>query len=126
MHRILPVLTAALVALPLLSGTPAQAATGAQRLSADSPFADCAPGALDPAAADGAIEPQLAVDPHDPRRLAVGWLQDRQRGVVLAVSGDRGRSWTRTVVPGLTRCSGGTYDYVDGPAVTSPGAGRCW
>ncbi|MEV6996222.1 sialidase family protein [Streptomyces sp. NPDC093982] len=123
MHRILPVLTAALVALPVLSGTQAQAATGAQRLSADSPFADCAPGALDPGTADGAIEPQLAVDPHDPSRLAAAWPQDRQRGVVLAVSDDRGRSWTRTVVPGLTRCSGGTYDYVDGPAVTFTGDG---
>ncbi|WP_328420651.1 hypothetical protein [Streptomyces sp. NBC_00443] len=46
--------------------------------------------------------------------------------MVLAVIDDRGRSWTRTVVPGLTRCSGGTDDYVDGPAVTFAGTGRCW
>ncbi|WP_369274914.1 hypothetical protein AB5J55_37660 [Streptomyces sp. R11] len=69
------------------------------------------------------IAPQLAAGPHDPRRLAAAWPQDRQRGVVLAVSDDGGRSWTRTVVPGLTRCSGGTYDYVDGPAVTFTGGG---
>ncbi|MGC9542474.1 sialidase family protein [Streptomyces sp. UG1] len=128
MRRILrscPTVLAA-VAFPLLALTsPASAARTPQpqRLSGADPFTDCAPGAVDGKMADGAIEPQLAADPHDTRRLAALWPQDRQRGVVLAVSGDGGRTWNRTVVPHLTRCSGGSYDYVDGPAVTFTGDG---
>jgi hypothetical protein len=38
--------------------------------------------------------------------------------VVLALSQDGGSTWKRSVVPGLTRCSGGTFDYADDPSVT--------
>ncbi|MEV1081268.1 sialidase family protein [Streptomyces sp. NPDC050211] len=118
------VLAAAAFPLLTLTGTTSAAPTPEpQRLSGGNPFTDCAPGAVDGKMADGAIEPQLAVDPHDAGRLAAVWPQDRQRGVVLAVSGDGGRTWSRTVVPNLTRCSGGTYDYVDSPAVTFTGDG---
>jgi hypothetical protein len=41
------------------------------------------------------------------------WPQDRFRGIVAGVSADRGRTWRRVVVPGLTRCTGGTFDYAD-------------
>ncbi|MDQ0954861.1 hypothetical protein QFZ24_008784 [Streptomyces phaeochromogenes] len=121
--RFLTVLTAVLLPALALSGTVAGATPDGHghkpvRLSGASPFAGCAPGALDGKMADGAIEPQLAADPGDPRRIAAVWPQDRQRGVVLAVTRDGGTSWKRTVVPHLTRCSGGRYDYVDEPAVT--------
>ncbi len=122
-RRSLAVLTAVLLPALALSGTSARASADGRgpepvRLSGASPFAGCAPGALDGKMADGAIEPQLAADPADPRRIAAVWPQDRQRGLVLAVTRDGGKSWNRTVVPRLTRCSGGTYDYVDEPAVT--------
>lgn len=96
---------------------------GVTRLSGPSPFTDCVPGAVDGQMADGAIEPGLATDPADPRRIAAVWPQDRQRGLIAAVTEDGGRTWNRTVVPGLTRCSGGHFDYIDEPAVTFTGDG---
>ncbi|MFV2178259.1 sialidase family protein [Actinomadura sp. LOL_016] len=113
-------LTALLVPLLALSGTAAAAVPGhgPGRLSGPSPFAECAPGAIDGKMSAGAIEPTLAADPSNSRRLAAVWPQDRQRGVVVAVTEDGGRHWKRSVVPGLTRCSGGRYDYVDDPMVT--------
>ncbi|WP_405953952.1 hypothetical protein [Streptomyces phaeochromogenes] len=107
--RSLTVLTAVLLPALALSGTAAGATPDGRghghkpvRLSGASPFAGCAPGALDGKMADGAIEPQLAADPGNPRRIAAVWPQDRQRGVVLAVTRDGGTSWKRTVVPHLT------------------------
>ncbi|WP_405573659.1 glycoside hydrolase [Streptomyces sp. NBC_01167] len=97
--------------------------SGPVRLSGPSPFAGCAPGAADGLMAEGAIEPGLASDPSRPGRMAAVWPQDRQRGLVVAVTKDGGRTWKRSVVPGLTRCSGGHFDYVDEPAVTFTGDG---
>jgi hypothetical protein len=87
-------------------------------LSGSSPFADCAPGAIDDRKAGGAVEPRLAADPSRPQRMVAVWPQDRQRGVVVAITDDGGASWRRSVVPGPTRCSGGRYDYVDDPTAT--------
>ncbi|MBE1537670.1 sialidase family protein [Actinomadura algeriensis] len=114
------VLTALLVPALALSGTAAAAVRGhgPERLSGPSPFAGCAAGAIDEKMAAGAVEPALAADPANPRRLAAVWPQDHHRGAVVAVSRDAGRHWTRSVVPGLTRCSGGRFDHVDDPAVT--------
>ncbi|MQY10017.1 hypothetical protein SRB5_01210 [Streptomyces sp. RB5] len=116
----------AAVTFPLLVLPPEASATHTphpRQLSGPTPFPHCAPAAGDDTMAAGAIEPHLAADPDNPRRLAAVWPQDRQRGAVLAVSDNGGRTWTRTVVPRLTRCSGGAYDYVDGPAVTFTGDG---
>jgi hypothetical protein len=66
------------------------------------------------------VEPWIAIDPLDPRHLVAAWQQDRRvagsaRGHVLGVSFDAGATWESVVVPGLTRCSGGTYDYTTDP-----------
>lgn len=74
---------------------------------------------------DAANEPSLAVDPNDPRRIAVGWRQFdtiassfRQAG--CAYSRDAGRTWTRVgpLEPGVFRSdpvlrssSNGTFFY---------------
>lgn len=121
MHRSVAVLAVTIVALVTGSGSSALAGsdrTWPKQLSGGSPFADCAPGAIDDRKADGAIEPQLAADPSRPQRMVAVWPQDRQRGVVIAVTDNGGASWRRSVVPGLTRCSGGRYDYVDDPTAT--------
>lgn len=121
MHRSVAVLAVTIVALVTGSGSSALAVsdrTWPKQLSGGSPFADCAPGAIDDRKADGAIEPQLAADPSRPQRMVAVWPQDRQRGVVIAVTDNGGASWRRSVVPGLTRCSGGRYDYVDDPTAT--------
>ena len=42
-------------------------------------------------------------------------------GVVAGVSVDRGRTWRRVVVPGLTRCTGGV-----GPPAWAPNPHACF
>jgi hypothetical protein len=69
---------------------------------------------------DTAIEPWVAVDPSDPSRLLVGHQQDRwsdggSRGLVGVVSKDAGRTWTDTIPPGVTKCTGGNYVRASDP-----------
>jgi hypothetical protein len=122
-------LAAALIAaaLTLVGATGALAspvAVGpATPLSGASPFpADCG-GPGDPAVGSE-VEPHLAVDPSDPRRLLAGWQQDRHtvyggaRGNAGAVSRDGGRSFSALVYPGLTRCGGGPRDRSSDPWVS--------
>jgi hypothetical protein len=77
-------------------------------VSADSPFAACASG---PAFGNAEVEPSLAADPRDPRRLVAVWQQDRYRqgggarGAVVALSMDGGATWRQTVLP-VTACAG--------------------
>lgn len=67
---------------------------------------------------DSGIAPSVAVDPADPRRIAVAYLQDFPQAIVVASSGDGGGTWSRTIVPGLSRCTGGDEEGVQDPAVT--------
>lgn len=50
----------------------------------------------------------LAVDPSDPERLVAVWTQDDGVGTLAATSTDSGASWQRSVVPGITSCTGGS------------------
>ena len=60
-------------------------------------------------------ESSIAVDPTDPRRMAVAWLQDDALGVTVASTHNGGHHWDRTIVPGLTACTGGTWPRVFHP-----------
>jgi len=87
-------------------------------VSGPSPFASCTADAYlaDTINADSEVEPSLAVDPLDRGHLAAAWQQDRvvdgsARGHVVGVSFDAGATWQPVVVPGLTPCSGGSFDY---------------
>jgi hypothetical protein len=77
-------------------------------VSAASPFAACASRA---AFENAEVEPSLAADPSDPRRLVAVWQQDRYRegggarGAVVAVSKDGGKSWSQSALP-VTACAG--------------------
>ncbi|GAA2436926.1 sialidase family protein [Actinomadura vinacea] len=82
-------------------------------MSGRSPFADCPKGTLDDRLPPGAVEPFVVADPVRPGLAAVAWPQDRFRGLVVGVSRDSGRNWSRVVVPGVSRCTGGRFDYVD-------------
>jgi hypothetical protein len=58
------------------------------------------------------VEPHLAAHPSDPNLLVGVWQQDRwsngsARALVAATSLDRGRNWTRALLP-FSRCGGGT------------------
>ena len=53
-------------------------------------------------------EPQVAVDPTNPRHLAGAWIQDYKRGIVAGVSFNGGNTWQDVVIPGTSISSGGT------------------
>jgi Neuraminidase (sialidase) len=66
-------------------------------------------------------EPSLAVDPTDARRLVAAWLDNRSAdlvGIVVAISNDGGKTWSRSALPSLLECSGGRYLHAADPWVT--------
>ena len=46
------------------------------------------------------------------------WNDGGARGLVASVSHDGGATWTRVVVPKVTKCSGGAYDRASDPWVS--------
>jgi hypothetical protein len=59
------------------------------------------------------VEPSLAVDPRDPRRLVVAWIDESSN--VTASSSDSGRRWRSDLVPGISRCTGGAFEAASDP-----------
>jgi hypothetical protein len=124
----------------LTATAPAFAGTGhfkVKRLgpiSGPSPFAASGcPGALgDAAKIDGlVIEPAIAVNPANRRNIVATWKQDvspefNARDDLVASSLDGGRTWRRTAIPGLTRCTGGTSDTASDPWVSFGGDGTAY
>src|SRR3954468_6473884 len=101
--------------------------------SGPSPFAAGCPGAFhDEAKVTGlVIEPAIAVNPRNPRNIVATWKQDisgpfNARDDLVASSVDGGRTWRRTTIPGLTRCSGGTSDTASDPWVSAGGDGTLY
>jgi len=101
--------------------------------SGPSPFAHGCPGALgDETKVTGLeIEPAIAVNPTNPRNIVATWKQDisgafNARDDLVASSFDGGRTWHRTTIPGLTRCSGGTADTASDPWVSFAGDGTAY
>ncbi len=87
--------------------------------AAGSPFpGNC--GVTGAYAKDTEVEPSLAVNPLDRKNIAIAWIQDRfdgpgGLGIVVVATKDGGRAWKRVVVPGLSKCSGGTHSRVSDP-----------
>lgn len=125
--RLSLVLSVALIALPSMSSA---AEWSVVRVSGPSPFpiGDCRP--VDQAwwgETPGAeTDPSIAINPLDPDNIAAAWVQDDAYGIVAASSFDGGATWTRTVVPGLTRCAGGTEDHILHARLSFGGDGRLW
>jgi hypothetical protein len=94
-------------------------------ISGPSPFPAGCPGAvLDETRVAGAeIEPAITVDPAHPRNIVATWQQDLGRGAartdLIGSSRDRGRTWRRATIPGLTRCTGGSADSATDPWVSA-------
>jgi hypothetical protein len=66
-------------------------------------------------------EPSLAAAATNPRLLVAAWQQLGSpvgAGNVVAVSRDGGGHWAQTLLPGLTRCSGGIYASATDPWVS--------
>lgn len=60
------------------------------------------------------VEPYVAVNPQNPHNIVISYQQDRwtrggANGSVSAVSRDGGLTWKQSLIPGVTRCSGGYY-----------------
>ena len=53
----------------------------------------------------GDFEPHAAVDPHNPSRIAVAWIEGTGVTIAVASTRDGGRTWQRALVPGI-RCTG--------------------
>jgi hypothetical protein len=97
------------------------------QVSRGDPFADCTaddiehqPGMLYPSTE---VEPQVDVDPTDPNHLVGVFQQDRwsgggARGLMAGVSFDGGWRWQEVVIPGLSLCSGGTFQRASDPEVS--------
>jgi hypothetical protein len=99
------VLTLVGAAGSLGAGTPGRVVSG------PSPYEGCSLGGLDGLFANAEVEPSVAVDPRDPRRLIVAYQQDRfstgaARGLVASRSSDGGRTWAQVELP-FSVCAGG-------------------
>jgi hypothetical protein len=94
-----------LTALVLVAATGSQGAGAPGRVvSGPSPYDGCSAGGIDGLFANAEVEPSVAVDPHDPRRLIVAYQQDRfstgaARGLVASRSSDGGKTWARVELP---------------------------
>ena len=119
------------------SGAAAPPATGPSlQLTGSSPFAACTADAVSAQTGtnypNSEVEPRLAVNPAvtdasgngavdaTDLNLVVTHQQDRwsnsgARGVMTQVSFDGGASWRSSVVPGITKCAGGSWDRASNP-----------
>jgi hypothetical protein len=102
-------------------------------VSGPSPFAAGCPGAFhDELKITGlVVEPAIEVNPRNPRNLVATWKQDispvvNARDDLVASSFDGGKTWRRTTIPGLTRCTGGTSDTASDPWVSFGGDGTAY
>jgi hypothetical protein len=57
---------------------------------------------------NGEVEPQMSVDPTNPKHLVGVWNQSGL-GIVAGVSFDAGKDWQSVVIPGISNCTGGVY-----------------
>ena len=77
------------------------------------------PDALAVCGSNGAEkDTRMAVNPVSPKNIAVVWFGGLAKGIVTAVSFDGGKKWQQSVVPGLTVCTGGSFDFVGDPWLT--------
>jgi hypothetical protein len=108
-------------ALPAVAAGKPYTVQRLQAISAPSPFAGgCSAAQLDETRIAGAeIEPAITVNPADPRNIVATWQQDVGRGAarsdLIGTSRDGGRTWERVTIPGLSRCTGGSFDSATDP-----------
>jgi hypothetical protein len=87
------------------TGAAFAAADPSRVISGRSPYKDCTVGGpAQDVFPESEVEPSLAVDPRDPRRLVAAFQQDRwttaaSRGIAGAYSRDGGKTWRETTLP---------------------------
>jgi hypothetical protein len=77
------------------------------------------------------IEPAITANPAHPRNIVATWKQDvsaafNARDDLVASSFDGGKTWRRSTIPELTRCTGGTSDTASDPWVSAAGDGTVY
>jgi hypothetical protein len=103
-----------------------------QAISGPSPFAAGCPGGLhdDTNITGHELETAITVNPANPRNIIATWKQDvgpdSTRSDLVASSQDGGKTWTRTTIPDLTVCTGGTADTGSDPWVSAGGDGSVY
>ena len=112
--------------LPVVAGAGPYKVKNLQAISGPSPFAAGCPGALhdDTNVTGNELEPAIAVNPANRRNLIATWKQDvgpfnGNRSDLVASSFDNGKTWTRSTIPGLGICTGGTADSPSDPWVSA-------
>lgn len=101
-------------------------------VSGPSPFPSGCPGAAfdSTAIAGQELEPSITVNPANPRNLVAAWIQDvgpiAGRTDLMASSLNGGRTWNRTMIPGLTKCEGGIADSAADPWVGAGADGKIY
>jgi hypothetical protein len=103
------------------------AAASLTQVSGPSPFAGCnIAGEPGTNYLNAEVEPWIEANPANSNNLIAGYQQDRwsnggARGNLSAYSNDAGATWTRVVLPGISKCAGGTgqfaYDRATDPWV---------
>ena len=97
------------------------------QVSGISPFAPCTAdnvaGQTGTNFLNSEVEPWVDLNPTNPNNIVGAWQQDRwsnggARGLVAGVSLDGGANWQQVVIPGISDCSGGSYDRSTDPWVT--------
>jgi hypothetical protein len=100
-------------------------AVDVRQASGPSPFAAGCPGtAFDATMITGQeLEPSITVNPRNPRNIVGTWKQDvgpdSTRSDLIGYSLDGGRTWRRSTIPGLSKCTGGTADGGSDPWVSA-------
>ncbi len=127
------------IALALLAATFAAVATAGpykvkdlRAISGPSPFAAGCPGArFDDTNITGyELESMISVNPANARNIIATWKQDvgfeSTRSDLVASSLDGGKTWSRSTIPGLTACTGGTADIATDPWISAGGDGTVY
>ncbi len=98
---------------------PASVSVKTKRISPPSPFPPTAPCVqANPGYSRGfAQETSVAVNPRNPRRILVSWIQDGRTTDTVMASRNGGRSFSRVFVPGLSACTGGSFQVASDPGV---------
>jgi hypothetical protein len=102
-------------------------------ISAHSPYDGCPSAGQDGLFADAEVEPSLAVNPRDPRRLISAYQQDRfsngaARGLVASYSEDGGATWSEATLP-FSVCAGAAttgWPRASDPWVSIDGGGQIY
>jgi hypothetical protein len=109
---------AMLVLAGALVGTAAAAGPGTNVVASNDPYANCTIGAFGTGvnAPNTQVEPWVAVDPNNSKRVIGAWQQDRwssvggSRGLVAASSSDGGKHFTSQPLP-FSSCAPGGLPY---------------